>query len=134
MVRVKVLIFVLCALFVSGCTTAEKLEVKASPQQKSLFAGHYMQQIEGLGVVELHIDSNLDYIWTQPVPFFVKRTSRGTLKITDLLEAKAGRVRLKWISRNGVIARSPHGSSMDWDNSGGNSQITVGADFRLWRQ
>ncbi|MCH2352293.1 MAG: hypothetical protein MK322_12600 [Pseudomonadales bacterium] len=134
MTRIKVLILIFSVFFVAGCTTTEKLEIKASPQQKTLFTGHYVQTIEGLGVVELYIDSNLDYIWTQPIPFFVKRTSRGTLKVTSLLEAKAGRVRLKWISRNSVVARSPHGSSMDWDNSGGNSQITVGADFRLWRQ
>ena len=134
MTRIKVLILIYSVFFVASCTTTEKLEIKASPQQKALFTGHYVQTIEGLGVVELYIDSNLDYIWTQPIPFFVKRTSRGTLKVTSLLEAKAGRVRLKWISRNSVVARSPHGSSMDWDNSGGNSQITVGADFRLWRQ
>ena len=134
MTRIKVLILIFSVFFVAGCTSTEKPEIKASPQQKTLFTGHYVQTIEGLGVVELYIDSNLDYIWTQPIPFFVKRTSRGTLKVTSLLEAKAGRVRLKWISRNSVVARSPHGSSMDWDNSGGNSQITVGADFRLWRQ
>ena len=134
MTRIKVLILIFSVFFVAGCTSTEKLEIKASPQQKTLFTGHYVQTIEGLGVVELYIDSNLDYIWTQPIPFFVKRTSRGALKVTSLLEAKAGRVRLKWISRNSVVARSPHGSSMDWDNSGGNSQITVGADFRLWRQ
>ena len=134
MIRVKVLIFILCMFFVPSCATTEKSEITASPQQKSLFAGHYVQTIEGLGVVELFIDSNLDYVWTQPVPFFVKRTSAGTLKVTGLLEAKAGRVRLKWTSRNGVMARSPYGSSMDWDDSGTNSQITVGADFRLWRQ
>ena len=134
MTRIKVLILIFSVFFVAGCTTTENLEIKASPQQKTLFTGNYVQTIEVLGVVELYIDSNLDYIWTQPIPFFVKRTSRGTLKVTSLLEAKAGRVRLKWISRNSVVARSPHGSSMDWDNSGGNSQITVGADFRLWRQ
>ena len=134
MTRIKVLILIFSVFFVAGCTSTEKLEIKASPQQKTLFTGHYVQTIEGLGVVELYIDSNLDYIWTQPIPFFVKRTSRGTLKVTSLLEAKAGRVRLKWISRNSVVARSPYGSSMDWDDSGTNSQITVGADFRLWRQ
>lgn len=124
-----------CFVFMAGCTTtAPDPGLEATPQQKGLFPGYYIQQMPGGAMTELTIGPNMEFEWEQPLASRKTKVARGTLKITGTREARAGRVRLEWVSRNGVTARSPYGTSMETGGSGGSSQGIVGADFSLRRQ
>ena len=124
-----------CALLIAGCAGAPADPgLEATPQQKGLFPVYYIQQMPGGAVTELTIGSDLEFEWEQPLASRKTKVARGTLKITGTREARAGRIRLEWVSRNGVTARSPYGTSMETGGSGGSSQGIVGADFNLRRQ
>ncbi len=121
------------SLFISGCTTADIPDLKPTALQLSLFPGYYSQEILGGGLTELSIGPELDFEWRQPLERG-KKISRGTIKVTGPREARAGRVRLEWIGRNAVSAKSPHGSALDVDEAGGSRMLTTGVDFMLRRQ
>ena len=124
-----------CALLIAGCASAPvDPGPEPTPQQRGLFPGYYIQQMPGGARAELTIGSDMAFEWEQPLASRKTKVARGTLKITGTREARAGRIRLEWVSRNGVTARSPYGTSMETGGSGGSSQGIVGADFNLRRQ
>lgn len=120
-------------LFISGCTTADIPDLEPTALQQSLFPGYYTQEILGGGLTELSIGPELDFEWRQPLERGTK-ISRGTLKITGSREARAGRVRLEWVGRSAIVAKSPHGTAMDVDEAGGSRMLTTGVNFQLRRQ
>ena len=124
----------LAGLVLIACQAPAPTGIPATDAHKALFAGTYSRNIAGGAEVYMHVTQGLEYDIKQPLAEYKVKAMKGTLSVTGDKTARAGRVKLEWISRNTVRMKSPFGTSMTSGGTGGSVQGQWGAEYTLRRR
>lgn len=127
-VRLAVVLFFvpLWGMALAGCTAAES---KATSTTMKFAPGSYEAVISGDRKAVLEVDEQLGYRYIEDSTRngVIRQVQRkGTLLFSTWRKAKAGNIKLEWVSGNTVRVTSPFSSTIGHGNNEGNMAYSSG--------
>ena len=123
--RLSVLL-VFAGIVSSGCAVAES---KATDTTKQFAPGVYEATISGSRKAKIEIDEDLAYRYIEDSTRngLIRQVQRkGNLLFSTWRKAKAGNVKLEWVSQNTIKVVSPFSSTIGNGNNEGNMAYSSG--------
>ena len=109
-----------------GCTAAES---KATANTLKFAPGSYSATLSGSRTAQIEIDSELGYRYIEDSTRngLIRQVQRkGTLLFSNWRKAKAGNVKLEWVSQDTIRVVSPFSSTIGNGNNEGNVAFSSG--------
>lgn len=123
---IALLIGPLAVLVLVGCTAAES---KANSNTLKFAPGHYEAVLAGARKAVLEVDQELGYRYIEDSTRngIIKQVQRrGTLLFSTWRKAKAGNIKLEWVSADTIRVVSPFSSTIGHGNNEGNLAYSAG--------
>ena len=96
---------------------------------KQFVPGSYKAVISGSRIATIHIDEDMRYEYKEDSPrngVIQQVATKGRLIFSSWRKARAGRVKLEWVSTSSIKVESPYSSTIGHGNNEGNVAFSSG--------
>ena len=117
----------LCVATLIGCASAQPQPAPAMAQKMA--PGEYEATLSGSRKAQITIGDDMSYVYVEDSPrngLIRQVTRKGFLRFDNWRIARAGRIKLEWLSMNSIKVTSPFGSTIGHGNNEGNLAYSSG--------